>query len=188
MENILDYNVDARQNKNVVYATFWTRVAATLLDVLVMLIILPVSIYNLLEWKSITVLMLTTGIGLAYKPFLEYKYGATFGKMAMKIVVTNYEFQKPNLQEIILRNIIHITSGLIDFVLASFVFSSSEFQDITTYQDYTSFIASRSNMLNIVVGLVILGDVLFMFADDQNRTLHDKIGKTLVIKRDTGQG
>ncbi len=185
MENILDYDITEKRNEDVMYATFWTRVGASLVDFLVLVILVPITIYNMVDWKSIPILVVSTAVSVLYKPFMEYKYGATVGKMAAKIKVTNYEFQKPNLQEIILRNIFHLSAGIINLVMSLYIFSLPEFGDVETYRDYQTFVAaSKSSMLSMVLGLVTIVDVLFMFSDKQNRTLHDKIGRTLVLKRE----
>lgn len=185
MENILDYDITEKRNEKVMYATFWTRVGASLIDFLVLVILVPITIYNMVDWKSIPILVVSTAVSILYKPVMEYKYGATVGKMAAKIKVTNYEFQNPNLQEIILRNIFHLSSGIINLVMSLYIFSLPEFGDVETYRDYQTFVAaSKSSMLSIVLGLITIVDVLFMFSDSQNRTLHDKIGKTLVLKRE----
>lgn len=185
MYNLLDYNPEKANIENVDYGTFWGRVAASLIDALVLIFIAPLSIYNVIDWKSIPLFIALTLIGIAYKPFMEYQYQATLGKMAMRLVVTNYDFQTPNLQEIILRNIFHIATSITSFFITLALFNDIDFAEITTYANYQFAITKKSSIYTNIEGLVFIISVIFMFFDDQNRTLHDKIGKTLVVKKDS---
>jgi uncharacterized RDD family membrane protein YckC len=184
----LDDGFNAKPLNKVVYATFWSRVAASLVDTLLILLIsMPLTYFNITTWKSIPVLLLATGIGAFYKPYMEYTYSATLGKMLMRIVVTNYDFGKPNVQEIGLRNIITIASSVLTIISSIYLYSLPEFKNITGYMEYQQFVVKHSNFsaLNNIIGLVFMVDILIMFGDAQLRTFHDKIGKTYVIKTDS---
>lgn len=185
MDNLLDYNPEKTNIENVDYGTFWGRVAASLIDALVLIFVAPLSIYNIIDWKSIPLFIALTLIGVAYKPFMEYQYQATLGKMAMRLIVTNYDFQAPNLQEIILRNIFYIASSIISFFMTLALFNDVDFAEITTYANYQSVTKAKESIYANITSLILIISIIFMFFDDQNRTLHDKIGKTLVVKKDS---
>ncbi|MBK8392708.1 MAG: RDD family protein [Saprospiraceae bacterium] len=42
---------------------------------------------------------------MCYKPFMEFQYGATLGKMAVKLKVVNLDFEKITLSQSIIRYI-----------------------------------------------------------------------------------
>jgi hypothetical protein len=188
MENLLDdaFNEKPNNETQIIFATFWTRVWASLIDALVVLpITIPLIFYNMSTWKNITVLIAVTIAGMAYKLLMEYTYGATLGKMAQRIVVVNYDFEKPSFEAICLRNIFGITSSVATLCSMLYIFSRPEFKDITGFMEYSAFASKipNINIVNNVVSLVYMIDALMMLGDKQNRTYHDKIGKTYVVKR-----
>ena len=188
MDNLLDDGFNEKQNKQVVYATFWTRVAASFVDgLIIMPIILPLTYYNMIVWKNMPLLIAIAIFGLLYKLFMEYAYGATWGKMAMRIVVVNYNFEKPNLTEICLRNVINIASSVSTFLSSLYLFSLSEFKDVNGFMEYSVFVNKHTpaSTISNILALAFLVDILLMFSDKQLRTIHDKIGKTYVVKRDS---
>src|SRR5882762_10600036 len=85
---------------DIVFAKFWTRFAAYLLDsIFVSIVILPVTYMNVTSWKLATLFILTSVVELAYKPFMEYRYGGTLGKMVVGIKVVGHSFEKVTLAE-----------------------------------------------------------------------------------------
>lgn len=92
-DHILDENYDDLdgEERNYRFAGFWIRVGATIVDILVMLPFVGLSFYILLVLKSLPLMIVITVIMAAYKPLMEYQYGATLGKMAVGIKVVNEE-------------------------------------------------------------------------------------------------
>src|ERR1700712_5415747 len=85
---------------DIVFAKFWTRFAAYLLDSMIISVItLPVTYLNVTHWKLTIFFILTSVVELAYKPFMEYRYGATLGKMGVGIRVAGRFFGKVTLAE-----------------------------------------------------------------------------------------
>ncbi len=190
MNNLLDdaFNEKPLNDNKVIFATFWTRVWASLIDgLIIMPIVLPLMFYNMSTWKSIPALIVMTIIPPAYKIFMEYTYGATLGKMAQRIVVVNYDFEKPSFEAICLRNIVGIVSGAASFLSMLYIFSLPEFKDITGFMEYSRFMQTKTQVttVNNIISLAFMIDVLMMLSDKQNRTYHDKIGKTYVVKRNS---
>jgi uncharacterized RDD family membrane protein YckC len=189
MENLLDDDFENVAQNKVVYASFWRRVGAYLVDAVVFVAVLPVIFYNMIEWKSVPILISATLLPYLYKVFMEFKYGATLGKMARGILVTNYDFEKPNLSEVIMRNIIGIISGIFSIASMLYMFSLPEFKEVHSFMDYTVFAAKHTSSaitgITNLLSLVMMVDVLLLFGDDKKRTWHDKIGKTYVVERDS---
>src|SRR6476469_3524404 len=171
------------------YGKFWPRFGAQVLDTLVLLpITLPLSIYNITDWKSNTILIVITLISVAYKPFMEYKYGATLGKMGVQLKVVDYHLQKPSVTNILLRNLPFILMGILSFSTSWSVYHTEGFTDIETYSDYTEFIAEnelKSGLMGLAYLLFFFIESVFLWSDDHKRTLHDRLGKTLVVNKFT---
>jgi uncharacterized RDD family membrane protein YckC len=190
MDNLLDDAFNEKQNdgSQIIFATFWTRVWASLIDALIIMpIVLPLMLYNMSMWKNVFILIAIIIVPPAYKVFMEYTYGATLGKMARRIVVVNYDFEKPSLETILLRNIVGVASGAVTFLSTLYIFSLDGFKEVTGFIEYGVFMKKNSlvNRISNVMSLVSLIDVLMMLSDKQNRTYHDKIGKTYIVKRDS---
>ena len=129
-------------------------------------------------------LALITIVGIGYKPFMEFTYGATWGKMALKLKVTNMSFEKAELSEILLRNIFHILPTLLTLVYTiTVVYTNSDFEEVSGWTDYTRFLQQFKvlSYINYGSGLIMLADIILLVSDEQKRSLHDRIGKTLVI-------
>ena len=124
--------------------------------------------------------------GTAYKPFCEYEYGATLGKMALKLKVVNQQFEKANLQEVLLRNVFQIVLTLVGLVTTVIFFNSPEFQEITGFMEYsTKLNANQGSMwVNWVVYILYIVDVIYLLSDKQKRSLHDRIGNTYVVQQE----
>jgi uncharacterized RDD family membrane protein YckC len=190
MDNSLDDAFNEKQNNGnqAIFATFWTRVWATVVDsIILMPIILTVMYYNITGWKNVLILVLVTVVPTLYKVLMEYNYGATLGKMVYRIVVVDYDFEKPSLEAVILRNIVGILSGAATFASTFYVFSLDGFKEVTGFLAYAEFMEknNRISALNNLMSLAFFIDVLMMLSDKQNRTYHDKIGKTYVVKRNS---
>lgn len=167
------------------YTKFWPRVGAFLIDRVVMLAITPLVLYNTTHWRSY---LFFTGLVLVqfiYKPFLEYEYGATLGKMALGIKVVNYQYQKPGFKEIFLRNIIVVT----EFILTlAFGLYNYYYHPALSHTQNSSQIGSYGTMYFVIIIadaiLFILNiiDALFLATAKDGRSLHDRIGKTFVVR------
>jgi len=76
------------------FANFGSRFGASLIDgIILAAIIFPVTYFNVTSWKIPYLFILTSLLEIVYKPFLEYRYGATLGKMAAGIQVLGHQFQ-----------------------------------------------------------------------------------------------
>jgi len=186
MEEVLDQPLfNETTTGNIKYGGFWARLGAQFLDGL---ILVPISFgltyFNTTSWKSALLLVIVTAIGIAYKPFMEFTYGATFGKMALKLKVTNTDFEKADLLEILLRNIFHIVPQLITLLLTiTMVYNNPDFESVSGWGEYTTFTQQFSVLqyVNYAAGLIMIIDAIMLAADEQKRSLHDRIGGTFVI-------
>jgi len=186
MQVILDEPMGQQNSSAVKYGTFWLRFAALLVDGIILApISFGVTYFNITSWKSASVMLVITMIGISYKPFMEFNYGATLGKMALKLKVTDLQFQQPNLQTILLRNVFHIVPTLITSVLSIGMYTDPDFEMVTGYMEFVTFSQqfAATQLVSTISGLITLIDAIMLAVDDQKRSLHDRIAGTLVIEK-----
>jgi uncharacterized RDD family membrane protein YckC len=183
---VLDGAPVSISHNEVVYGGFWVRFGAMIVDGLVLApLTVSVSYFNVISWKSSGALIVLTLLSVMYKPFCEFYYGATLGKMALRLKVVNLQFEKANLEEVLLRNIFHIVPSLIVLAFSIVLYNEPEFQEIDGYMEYATF-SQQFSYLNIVTylsAIITLVDGIMLIADNQKRSLHDRIGKTFVVER-----
>ena len=177
--------LDDIESSDVNYSTFWQRFFATIIDGFVLAPFIIIDIFNKTTWKSNSILFASFVITLLYKPFLEGKYGATLGKMAIKLTIVNQEYHKASIDNIIFRNVFDIVNRLLLVILTFITFSSEGFKDVNTLAKYTKFANATTglNWLTYFFSILALVDAIVLIADNRRQALHDKIGKTLVIQK-----
>ena len=171
---------------DIVYAKFWTRFGAMLIDGLItIIIILPVTYFNVIQWKIPWVYIVTSLLTIVYKPFMEYEYGATLGKMAVGIKVVGHQFQKVTLKEELRRVSFYIVPNIIQQVLTLNFYFSHQLDSIQHYKDYNDYIVNSNPalyILNIIVIVLLIVDTITFLSNVQNRSLHDLYAGTYVIE------
>jgi uncharacterized RDD family membrane protein YckC len=181
-KNLLDVEMP-----RISYGTFWPRAAAVFIDGLVVSpLILPLTYYNMIQWKNPALYVLVSLLGITYKPFCEFMYGATIGKKVLKLKVVSVQYGKATLAEVLGRNIFNLTTGLISIFLTLSVFTLPGFEDVHGFMEYSTFISQQQtlNWFGRFSGIHYVIDSIFLWTDSQKRTLHDRIGRTYVIKQE----
>jgi uncharacterized RDD family membrane protein YckC len=184
MEEVLDQSFVQPERSAVKYGGFWQRFGALFIDGLILApISMGLNYFNIITWKSPMILVAITIIAIGYKPFMEYSYGATWGKMALKLKVTNLEFEKADLQAILMRNIFHIVPQLISLVFSIGMYTDPDFQSVTGFMEFSTFSEQFTTLqyINYASGLLTIVDAIMLAADSQKRSLHDRIGGTFVL-------
>jgi uncharacterized RDD family membrane protein YckC len=181
---ILDVETDQTEQSNYTLSSIWSRVWALLLDSLILgAVVGSVGIYNFIDIKSAILVAISSIAGIIYKPFMEYKYGATLGKMALKIKVVNYYHEPITLQQAILRSILQIIPSLISMAVMIIIITSGAADSIDNFTEYTLVVGeNKLAKMSQYISYIILIDYLFVFFDNNNRCLHDRIASTLVVK------
>jgi len=185
MENeILDDDFVGETFGNVEYGGFWQRFGASLIDALVFLPLIGLMFYNMIYWKSLEVAILITFLMLAYKPLMEYYYGATLGKMALKLQIVTQDFQEISINQAFSRYIPWLISGAVNLVVTFFLFNYEPFLDATTYMDMS--LAQQQaphTMLGSLFGMLPTLSALIMLGSDERVSGHDMLAKTYCIKK-----
>jgi uncharacterized RDD family membrane protein YckC len=171
------------EQQPVVYVGFWKRFAALFIDWLLLVMLSFIITKSGIAWNGTVVMFITVLAGLIYKSLMEYLYGATLGKKAMSIVVTNKVYEKPNLQEVLLRNIFGIVFKIVNLGFSLFVFANIQFNHTAPDFTFLQSIRGYPFALASIILLVYITDIVVFLADKRNRALHDIIGKTYVIKQ-----
>jgi uncharacterized RDD family membrane protein YckC len=176
-------NIDELQISHT-YGKFWPRFWALLIDALILAVLTPLVLYNKSHWNSGFLLIIIASIQISYKPFFEWRYGATPGKMALRLKVVNYDYAKASLNEILLRNAYQVAGGLVGFCLQLYSFYQPASLQTQTPKDYFNLgnPAFAAVVLQVVVFIVYLVDFGFLVNSPNSRSLHDRIGKTFVIR------
>lgn len=186
MQVILDEPIDQPKITNVKYGGFWLRFAALIIDGIVLApLTFGVMWFNVTDWKSIPVMAATTIISIIYKPYMEYAFGATLGKMAVRLKVVTLSYDKAEFGTIVLRNIFNIIPSLISLVVSFQMYNDAGFAAIESYTQYTAFSQQFTTLqfVTIASGLLTIAEAIMVGIDDRKRSLHDRIAGTYVIER-----
>lgn len=168
------------------HATFWDRVWAYLLDGLILLPATLFIYYNFIFIKSFALNVVIGLIAAAYKPILEWLFGATPGKMILKLKVVTEEYKKAGLVQVTARSGFYLISSLLGLIHSYFMFADPNFQKITNVLGLEKIteISLNSPVGNAtqLAGMLILISVIFVIFHDKRQALHDIIAKTYVVK------
>ena len=185
-DHILDENVE-QFNEEYRYAGFWTRVGASIVDMLVFIPLIGLSMYILLVLKSLPLILVITLIMAVYKPLMEYQYGATLGKMAMGIKVINDDGGMLTPNQAIIRYSPWLISNIINVLFTIEMFGLGSFEEVSGFMEYIAFTQEYSStltMLNSIAGWLVILSVLVLLFNKQKQAFHDKIAKTYCIHKD----
>lgn len=183
--DILDFNAEDQPTERYVeYASFWSRVGASILDTLIFIPLIALSLYNSLSLKSLLLFLVISLISLLYKTVFEYVYSASLGKMALKLKVIGEEGAKISLQQAIIRNIFFILVGVLSFLSGLYLFMQPDFEKI---RSFLAFSAAQEEspyaLITQVMNLILLVSCVFVAFRDNRQALHDSMAGTYVIKR-----
>lgn len=183
MEGIIDEN-----KIEVKYANFWIRLGAALLDALIFLPVFAFNFYNIFEIRSIELFILLVSIQAYYKPFMEYKFGGTLGKMICKIRVVDENYQPITGNQAMLRWIQYFPNYIFSIMMNFRIFEALgdiQFNDLLEYSQWQidnvqpSFLESNAPILIVIFAVFVALD------NNTKRGLHDRIAKTFVIHTST---
>ena len=168
------------------FAKFGPRLGAFMIDgIITLLILAPITYFNVIQWKIPVVFILTSLFTICYKPFLEYRYGATLGKMAVGLKVVGYQYQRVTLKEELRRVSFYLVPSVIQQIMTLKIYFTDELKSIRNFQEYNNYITGSNPSLvwlNVIVFLLVVADVIAVLTNEQNRSLHDLYAGTYVIE------
>lgn len=167
------------------YAGLGIRLGAALIDLLVMLPLIGLSIYNVLQIKSLGLGILILLLTAAYKPVMEYCYGATLGKMAVKIVVINQQRGSLTFGQALIRYLPWLVGTIVAAIALVEIFSMPRFDTTTNYLAYSMMVQeSRWTVFNQFVSWLPLLSALAILFDKQRQAAHDMLAETYCVYKE----
>jgi len=166
----------------IIYATFMQRAFAFIIDCLVFIPVTLFSNFNTLSIKSLVLSFLITFIWWVYKPLMEWKFGATLGKMALKIRVVDEELQAISLNQAALRFLPYFAVSLSVLFSTIALFGMNGFYEAHTFADFQTLEPNSSGS-----GTIQLTVFFFIFScssivlDKKRQAIHDQISRTYCI-------
>ena len=180
---ILDEEIYASaQDTKVEYAGFWIRVGASLIDTLVYLPFIGLSMYNLYFLKNLPLVLFIDIVLLMYKPLMEFKYGATLGKMAVKIKVVNNNLGVLSLGQSFVRFTPYLVSQVVSTIGTVMLFQNPYFLEASGMTEvaalqkevFPSFVNSLASTFVLVCCIVVA-------FNGKKQGIHDMMASTYCI-------
>jgi uncharacterized RDD family membrane protein YckC len=166
-------------------AGFWIRVGAHLVDALIFSPLIILSFWNMLSFKSMTLMVLIHLPGFLYKPLMESFFGATLGKMSCKLKVVNDQCNTLFLFDAYVRSLPFVLSAGIALASQVVWFSSPQFQSVTSFVELgESKQGGYLDMMSTVVSVLVLIDCAFAAFTFRKRALHDMLAESYCVYRD----
>lgn len=170
------------------YGKFWDRFWAYLLDALIIgLPSFALNYLNFITLKSFYTYLPIALIGILYKPYMESRYQATLGKMALNLKVTDLNFNKIDFEKSLLRSLIVILPALIYIPVQFLAFNNPNLTSMDGFWSFTQAVGTTyptAGVFNCFFSLVFLADLILLLTDNlkKQRSLKDRLAKTLVLK------
>jgi uncharacterized RDD family membrane protein YckC len=183
MSDVLDEQLRATPNPDEIrYGGFWVRVVASIIDSLVLSPLIVFSFLDILKWKLGFVYLLVSLLGAAYKPWMEYSYGATLGKMALGLKVVSQTYESITAQQALLRYLPWGISTIISIISTAILFSDPVFQTATDFMDFTMIQnqVPLQSLSNLSFVFILASSITVAFSQFK-QGLHDMIAKTYCI-------
>lgn len=182
LDNDLTLNTGSEPKQ---WAGFWVRTGASLIDGVIYLPVVALSFYNLLSLKFLAIQIIIDVVLLLYKPLMEYRYGATLGKMAVKIKVVNTNFEALSVQQAILRSFPFWISHLSSLASAILLFQQTNFETATTLTQVT-FLQNEviPSSINTAISFFTLVCCIVVAFTEKKQGLHDMMANTYCVYRE----
>lgn len=181
IENI--NTMDMQLSGNIIYAGFWIRVWASIIDFMV-LIPLIVLYFIILKTNNLYLTVISFSIFMLYKPVMESIFGATIGKIACKILIVDHEIMKIGIKRAFLRNSFYLLNAL--FSLFMIILSQQATIDGTFYDNFSDnlYLLRSETVFKIpdaVLNLLVIIDSIIIVINLKKKAFHDYIAKTICI-------
>ena len=166
------------------FATLGVRLAAAFIDVLVYMPVAAFGVYNLATYKSFGLDLLVNLFPLFYKPLMEWKYGATLGKMALKVKVISTSSLNISLDQALARfTPFFLYLGVI--IMSNYhLFTNSAFAEAADLEAVAE-LQQKSQFTGVssFASFVMIFSVLYIITNPFRQGLHDKLARTYCIRQ-----
>ena len=179
-------------NNEKVYAGFWKRFGAAIVD---MLVFIPfMVVFHFTQGLSILSAMATIVVSSllfsAYTVYFHYKFGATLGKMAVGIKITFPDGSKIGLKQALLRSSVDLGFAFF-MVLAQVIAIKNADPDIYLNAGFMARAEYIMPLFPVWYGVVsavsqiwFWSEFLVLLFNKRKRAIHDFIAGTVVIKQE----
>ena len=176
--------LDIPDNKGIIeFSSFTQRVLASLIDVCVLFPFFLMNVFNILDFKNFSVWVILTLTTMAYKPWMEFRYGATLGKMRIKIKVISTDGMPLTIHQAITRYLPWIITNITGFYTTQDLFKHSDFDNVHDLDSYVALLQSmpKSDAAS-VAGWILIGSIMYILFNPKKQAGHDLIAQTYVVK------
>ncbi len=164
-------------------ATTWNRVAASIIDSLVLSPVYVLNLYNLFTWKSLPLSLALTAGSILYKPFFEATKSATPGKLAVGIKLVDRHLRDITGDQAARRYIPWAISAGIALLIDLRLFAAPGFEAVTDLYalgelQQSGVLTTAAQIYNIIF-LFLVGSLAI---DERRQGMHDKWAETYCVK------
>ena len=171
------------------YAKFWDRFGAYFLDAIIVgLISYGMNYLNFTSLKSFYLYLPIALIAILYKPYMESRYQATLGKMALNLKVTDANFKQIDFEKSLLRSLIVMIPALIYIPVQYLAFGNPSLMAIDGFWQFSLGVTQTypaMGTFNTIFSMIFLVDLIMLLTDGskRQRSLKDRMAKTYVLKK-----
>jgi uncharacterized RDD family membrane protein YckC len=176
------------------FAGFGVRLGAYIIDMLVLIPVIGASMYFTMFSPNAMAFLLISIIASFYKPVLEGLYGATVGKMALKIKVVGAEGAPIDLNQAFMRWIPFLLGAVFSWWFSYGIISGAAAEGVSGFMEYSLYQQEQTAemgataTLGQLTGLIPVISALFMLGNARKQAAHDKIAATYVIYKEQNTG
>ena len=171
------------------YAGFGPRLAANLLDFVVMIPLIGLSIWGSSHFRLFEVYYFFPGIllGLFYSVYLVQRYGGTPGKLLVGIRIRKLDGEPVGYREAFLRYFPDALLGIlmsIGMILSVLHMSDVEYNSLSFMERSKRMVElapSWQRPLQWIQGAWVWGELIVLLTNHKRRAIHDFIAGTVVI-------
>src|SRR5262245_8394691 len=165
-------------------AGFWLRAAALLIDGVVLLPLAVAPVYAFFTAANPLLAALLSTPALVYKPFMEWRYGATLGKMACGVRVIDHRGGRLGLGAAYLRFSPLLAQSGVAIVAIAGLSSPPQFRMVSGFLGLGLVVQwGPTDLLGVVLNGVISIDCATAAFTSGKRAIHDMLAGSRCVRR-----
>jgi uncharacterized RDD family membrane protein YckC len=188
--DILDLPANAPIQTNKIYGGFWPRVAALLLDTLILapftIVITYLNIASLSNYYYTSIASLS--VLLIYNIYFVKQNGGTPGKRAMGLKIVKADGTDMDWQTAFLRYVVMFLVTSLSVVITALMIGGvdTDEYDSLTWLEKIKFLGDlggwASTVSTVITNAWMLAGIIALVSNPKKRAVHDFIANTVVIK------
>jgi uncharacterized RDD family membrane protein YckC len=175
-----------------VYAGFWPRLGAMLIDFLVWLPVVPLSMwaerqYRLFQVYSAVPLLVLSAL---YSMYLVARFGGTPGKLLLRLRITELDGRPVTARAAIVRHLPELTLSTLStaaLCMPLLAMSDAQYAEVaSTIYDRTLYLRAHAptwyRPVDVAGAIWMWGELLVLLTNHKRRALHDFLAGTVVVR------